>query len=406
MAKTIACIATLDTKGEEIEYIAQIVQNRGHKPLIIDTGILDEPRATADITRQEIAKAANTTLEEVVAIGDQGRCAAKMSTGLVTVMKNLLNSSTVDGVISIGGGMGTSISTKAMQALPAGFPKVMVSIKVGQIGAAPYAGTRDITLMPSICDIQGLNRLLRKILTNAAGSIVGMVEVGDLMEEIPEKPLVVMSENGATTKCGIKVRVSLSEKGYESVVFAGAGIGGLCQEEFIKENPAVGVIELNIYEVIGELLGAAARSGPNRMETAGERGIPQLITPGSADFVSFLGPETVPPHFRDRNLMVHNPQATLLRVNADEFKAAAKVIANKLNRAKGPVQILVPTQGFSSFDKKGQPFYDPDANTVLIESLRNHLKPSISVKNVDAHINDDKFADEVVQQFLQMLEEV
>jgi uncharacterized protein (UPF0261 family) len=404
MGKTIACVATLDTKGSEIEYIAGLLNRRGHNTLVIDTGTLDEPLLTPDITRQEVLKSANIEWEDSVTIGTQAQCAAKMADGLISLVADLHKSGRIDGIISIGGGMGTSISTKAMQALPAGFPKVMVSIKVGQTGAESYIGTKDITMIPSICDVQGLNILSRKILANAAGAIAGMVEVADMVEQAPERPIVVMSENGLTTKCGVKVRAALEKRGYEVVVFAGAGIGGRCQEEFIKENPVMGVIELSIYEVMNELLGAASTSGPHRLEEAGAKGVIQLITPGAADFVVWLGMDSIPSHYKDRNFITHNPKAILMQVNADEFKTAAKVIADKLNQAKGPVHILVPLRGFSAADKEGEPFYDPEADRVFIDSLKIHLKSAIQVREVDAHMNDTEFVEEVVQEFLHMVE--
>jgi len=405
MPKTIACVATLDTKGREIEYISNILRKRGHHVLTIDTGILDESSITPDITRHEVAKATNMELKEIIALGDQGKCAEKMTEGAVKVIKDLYTSGKIDGIISIGGGMGTGISTTAMRELPVGFPKLMVSIMVAKGGTQWYVGTKDIVLVPSVCDIQGLNRLSRKILANAAGAIAGMVEMAGEKEvkDFPEKPMVVMSENGTTTKCGVKVKAMLEGKGFEVVIFAGAGVGGRCQEEFIRDNPVAGVIELSIYEVTGELLGAASKSGPERLETAGDKGIPQLITPGSVNFVAFLGPETVPPHYKDRQLLSHNPQSTLMRVNAQEFELAGKVIADKLNRAKGPVRILIPTRGFSSVDQEGKPFYDPQTDRVLIDSLKRHLKASIPVREIEAHMNDQIFAEAVVKEFLQIM---
>ena len=403
-AKTIACVATLDTKGNELDYIARLLQRKGHNTLIIDTGTLNEPSIVPDITRQEVLKSADIEWEDSVTISTQAECAEKMGTGLTPLVVNLCRSGKIDGIVSIGGGMGTSISTKAMQALPAGFPKVMVSIKVAQTGVEAYTGTKDITMIPSICDVQGLNILSRKIFANAAGAIAGMVEVADMIESAPESPIVVMSENGLTTKCGIKVRAALEQRGYEVVVFAGAGIGGRCQEEFIKENPVKGVIELSIYEVMNELLGAASTSGPHRLEKAGAKGVMQLITPGAADFVVWLGMDSIPSHYKGRNFITHNPKAILMQVNADEFKTAAKVIADKLNQAKGPVHILVPRRGFSAADKEGEPFFDPEADKVFIDSLKSHMKSSIQVREVDAHMNDTEFVEEIVQEFLLMAE--
>lgn len=407
MKKTIACVGTLDTKGIDIEYIKNILKKKGHNTLVIDTGIMGEPHTPPDITRQEVLRAAGKTMEEIIGIGDQGKCAKIMADGLTNLMMDLLSAGKIHGVVSIGGGMGASISTTAMKALPVGLPKVMVAHKVGQAGGHLYVGTKDVTLMPSICDPQGLNKVSTKIFANAAGAVAGMVEVAEIQEAMnfANRPMIVMSENGTTYQCASKVAENLEEAGYEVVIFGGAGIGGRCQEECVRDNPVIGVIELDIYEIMGEILNAAAASGPDRMETAGKKGIAQIVTPGSADFVAFLGPETVPSRYRtgNRKFVAHNPQATLMRVTAEEFKIGGKVIADKLNKAKGPVRVLIPTRGFSSLDQEGQPFYDPETDKILIDTLKDHLKPSIPFREVDVHINDPMFAKEVFQEFLKLV---
>jgi len=234
MKKTIVCIGTLDTKGQEIQYVKNLIEQRGHSVLVIDDGILDEPSICADITREEVASAAGFPLEEIRAIGSERKAIELMATGLCKVVKELYSSGKLDGVISIGGGMGTSMATRAMKELPLGVPKLMVSTKVAQSGLSKeYMGTKDITMVSSVADIAGLNRLTRKIATNAAGAIVGMVESPPV--EISDRPLVVMSMNGTTTKCGLKVMSVLEEENYEVVVFHSIGMGGRALEEFVKE---------------------------------------------------------------------------------------------------------------------------------------------------------------------------
>jgi len=197
----------------------------------------------------------------------------------------------------------------------------------------------------------------------------------------------------------------LEKNGYEILPFAGMGVGGRAQEDYIRENPVAGVIELGIYEIGGELLGAAARSGPNRMEAAGKKGVPQLVTPGNADFVAFLGMETVPDRFKNRHIHAHNPQATLMRTSADEMKLIAETVAHKLNQATGPVKVLIPTRGFSDLDKEGAMYYDPDSDKVFIDTLKSKLNPLIPVLEIDAHINDPLFVEAVVENFLQIVKE-
>jgi uncharacterized protein (UPF0261 family) len=397
MKKIIVCIATLDTKGLEIQYIKEIIEKRGHRVFLIDSGILGKPTLCPDITREEVAVAAGTTLDDIKAIGNESKAIEMMAMGLCNLVKSLYHSGRLDGVISFGGGMGTSMATTAMKELPVGVPKLVVSTKVAQTGVAKeYMGSKDITMVSSVADIAGLNRLTRKIMSNAAGAIVGMVETRE--EKMVDHPLVVISMNGTTTKCGSRVMSVLEGENYEVVVFHSIGVGGRALEEFIKNEPVEAVIELGLNEIGNELLGGMASAGPARLEAAGEKGILQIITPGSVDFINFLTPETVPPKYKDRNLIFHNPQATVLRLNSDELKLVAEVMAEKLNRATGSVKVLIPAHGFSSWDQKGKSFYDPEADRVFIDFLKRRLRPSIRISEVEAHINDNQFADIIVEE--------
>lgn len=401
MPKGIALIMTLDTKAPEAKYISDIIKRKGHDVILTDTGILGKPGITPDISREEVAMAANTSLEEVRALGTAGKASEAMTPGLVKIIKDLYASGKLEGVISVGGGVGSGMASTAMRVLPVGFPKILVSIKIGQGGAEWYVGTKDVTLMPPVCDIEGLNRVTRRILANAAGAIVGMVEAAAEVK-IEEKSLVVIGKFGITTACGLVVKSALEARGWEVVSFPGSGIGGRCQEEFIRDNDVDGVIELSVYEVGGELFNALSRSGKDRLETAGRKGIPQLITPGGAETIAFLGPETVPDRYKNRKFTYHNPQSTAMRLNADEMRLLGKTIGEKLNLATGPVKVLIPTRGFSSWNIKGREFYDPDSDREFINSLKSSLKPTIPVQEIDAHINDRQFAEAVVKEFLQL----
>jgi len=396
--KTIVCIGTLDTKGSEIQYLRNIIEQRGHRVLLIDDGILGAPTVSADISRGEVAMAAGRTLEQIRGTGSEIKALEMMTEGLCKIVKDLYESGNLDGVISLGGGMGSSMATAAMRGLPLGIPKLMVSTKVAQSGVAKvYMGAKDITMVSSVADIAGLNRLTKKIAANAAGAIVGMVE--SLAVEIGDRPLVVMSMNGTTTQCGSRVVSMLEAEKYEVVVFHSIGVGGRALEEFVRSESVKGVIEIGLNEIGNELFGGLAKAGPDRLEAAGERGILQILTLGSVDFINFLGPETVPPQYKDRNLFYHNPQATTLRLNGNEMSLVAKVMAEKLNRANGPVKVLIPTRGFSSWDREGKSFYDREADKIFIDSLKQSLHPSIMVSEIDAHINDEQFAEAIVNAF-------
>jgi uncharacterized protein (UPF0261 family) len=265
--KTIVCVGTLDTKAVEIDYVKKIIQKRGHRVTLIDTGILGKPGITPDITREDVAKAAGSSLEEVIGTGNENKAVEVLIKGLGNILKELHGTGRLDGVISLGGGMGTSMITAAMRQLPRGVPKFMVSTKVAHSGAAKeYMGTKDITMVSSPADIAGLNRLTRKVMSNAVGAIVGMVEGEE--PELGDKPIVAMTMTGWTTKGASIVQSALEKKGYEVVIFHGIGVGGRALEEFVKDEPVEAVVEFGMNEIGNELFGGMATSGPHRLEAA------------------------------------------------------------------------------------------------------------------------------------------
>ena len=402
-SKTILCIATLDTKGPEAFYIKELIERRGHKVLVLDIGSFGNSAYPADITGDEIAKEAGSSIEQVRKIEMAGQAAEIMTSGAIKKVKEIFNSRKFDGVIAIGGGVGSYVASAVMRELPIGFPKFLLSSqKIVQSGIRGYVGSKDIGIMPSVADIAGLNRLTKSALRNAAGAIVGMVEFSEEVETYP-KPLVSMSMLGSTTVCGLEVKSSLEEKGFEVVVFHSIGVGGNTFEEVVMSYPVQGVIELCLNEIGNELFGGMASAGPNRLEAAGAKGIPQIIVPGHVRYCQFLGPETVPDKYKTRSLIYHHPQGTAVPLNSDEMAVVAKTIALKLNRAKGKVKVLIPLNGFSAWDVKGTKSYDAEGERMFIESLKNNLNPSIPVHEIEAHINDHKFSQEVVQEFLESI---
>jgi len=402
--KNIICLATLDTKGDEIQYIRDIVQARGHSPIVIDCGTLGEPAVVPDIAREEILQTAHSSLEEVRRAGSAKNASEIMITGLRKAIRGLYDSEQFDGIIAIGGSIGSNVASAVMKDLPLGIPKLLVSTKVGQAGAQGYVGTKDITIMPSVADIQGLNRLTKQILKNAAGAICGMVEISDMVPiSQGDNPIVVMSMLGTTSQCGLQVKSALEDKGYEVVIFHAIGVGGRALEEFVGIEPVIATIELGINEVGNDLFGGLATAGPNRLEAAGIKGILQIITPGHSGYIQFLGPDTIPSRYKDRDIIFHSPQGTAVLLTYDELKVLAIQIADKLNRATGTVKFLIPTRGFSAWDREGEIYYNPEKNDLFIEHLEKGLKSSISVRKIDAHINDVEFSDAIIGEFLQSM---
>lgn len=404
MENIILCIGTLDSKGPELQYVKQLINSKSnYKTLVMDVGCLGEAYFDADITAREVARAAGTSIEEVRAISEAGPATEIMTAGAKKITRDLYDSGRFQGVLSIGGGTGSGIASAVLKELPVGVPKFMLSSqKIVQAGIRKYVGTRDIVIMPSMADIAGLNRLTIDALNKAVGAIIGMMEMGK--PEIPDKPLVFMTMTGLSTGCGLKVKSLLEDRGFEVGVFHTIGVGGETFEEMVRSYPVKGVIELGLNEIGNELFGGMASAGPNRLEAAGETGIPQIITPGCIDIINFLAPDTVPGHYRDRVICYHNPQATLPRMNAEELSQVAITMSKKLNNATGPVRFLIPLRGFSSIDCEGNNFFDPVADEAFIISLKKSLKETITIREINAHINDIEFSEAIVNEFLDIVQ--
>jgi len=397
MDKTIALVGTLDTKGEEIFFLRSLILARGHEVLVADTGILGEPYFQANISHREIAIAGGEDIDTLKRRSEEAFAQKIMAAGLKKIILPLVESKKIHGLLAIGGGQGSIIVAPTLKSLPFGFPKLLVSTKVTQAGARPYVGSKDVLILPPVADLAGINSLTSSVLTNAAGAISGMVEIEK--PEVKNKPIVIISMNGTVTDCGLAVKAMLEKNGYEVLVFHTIGTGGEALEEYVKSNKVHAVIELGVNEITNDLMGGLASSGPDRLTAAGNRGAPQVVVPGSADFINFLGPETVPQKYKKRKIYSHNPQATLIRTNVRDNRLLGKAIADKLNRSRGPVVVLWPRKGLSTLDRKGKPFWDPEADMVLLNTLKQHLHPHIPVIDLDAYINDTGFAQQIFMAF-------
>jgi uncharacterized protein (UPF0261 family) len=390
MTKTIALIGTFDTKGEEFSFLRERIESAGLGTLMIDVGVLASPSFAADISQEAVAAAANENLAALRTERDRGRSVAAMAVGAKTILGRLFEQGAIHGAVSLGGSAGTTIATAAMRGLPFGFPKVMVStLASGDV--RPYVGTTDICMMPSVLDIAGLNHVSRRIISNAAGAICGMVR-SETALALDEKPAIAATMFGVTTPCVTAARHILEERGYEVLVFHATGTGGQAMEKLIEDGAFRAVLDITTTELADELVGGVMSAGPHRLEAAGRKGIPQLVCPGAIDMVNFGPEETVPAQFRDRNLYVHNPSVTLMRTTPEECAEIGRITAAKLNRASGPVTVLIPLRGVSAIDKIGGPFYSQEALNAYRHALKTSLGATIRLVELDAHINDQGFA--------------
>lgn len=394
---TIAVLGTMDTKGEEHAFVANLIKQRGHQVLVIDTGTLDAPKLSPDITRQEVAAAAGADLNALVAKKDRGEAVAAMSRGAPSVLAKLVAEQRIDGVISLGGGGGTAISTAAMRALPIGFPKVMVST-LASGNTAPYVGVKDIVMFPAVVDVAGINRISRQILTRAAGAICGMVESVPTLGD--DKPIIVASMFGNTTDCVQAAKKIIEAAGYEVLVFHATGTGGRAMESLIESGMVAGVLDITTTEWADELVGGILGAGPTRCEAAARHGVPAIVTPGCLDMVNFGAPETVPSKFADRTFYAHNPQVTLMRTSPEECAELGRILAEKINLSTAPVTVLLPLKAISVISAPGQKFHDPIADRILFTALKAFLRKDIEVVELDCAINAPQFAKACAEKLL------
>ncbi|WP_144926884.1 Tm-1-like ATP-binding domain-containing protein [Halorubrum salsamenti] len=387
---TVVIVGTLDTKGEEIGFARDVLAAQGVEVTLVDVGVMGEPEIDPAVSAADVADAGGATLEGLRDAGDRGKAVEAMGDGAAAIATRLHEAGELDGILGLGGSGNTSIATAAMRALPVGVPKFMVST-VASGDTEPYVGTRDIAMLYSVADIEGLNQLSRTVISNAALAMTGMV-TNDPDVAIPDKPTIGITMFGVTTPCVQTAREWLEDRGYETIVFHATGTGGRAMENLIAEGVIDGVLDATTTEWADEHVGGVLAAGPDRLDAAAEAGIPQVVSTGALDMVNFGPEDTVPAEFEDRTFHVHNPQVTLMRTTPAENTEFGRIIAEKLNAATGPVTLALPLAGVSMLDADGEPFHDPEADEALFQSLRTHIDEDVQLLELDANINDESFA--------------
>ena len=404
MSKMILMIGAFDTKGAEYAFMREQILARGHKVLTVNTGVLGQTDIfPVDISAEEIAQAGQADLASLRKNKDRGEAMKAMVAGASVVARRLLDERGFDGMIGMGGTGGTTVVSAAMRALPVGVPKVCVSTAASGDTSA-YVGTKDICMIPSIVDVAGINRISRIIFTRAVGAICGMVE-SEVPESGEDKPIIAASMFGNTTECVDACRKSLSEKGYEVLVFHATGTGGKTMEALVREGLVDAVLDITTTEWADTVCGGVFDAGPDRLSAAGQTGTPHLIVPGCVDMANFGGPETVPQKYRDakRTFYEWNPSVTLMRTNVDENRRMGEVFAEKANAAQGPVAILIPLAGVSILDGDGQPFHDRQADQAMFDAIKANIRKGIEVVEMDVNINEPAFAAKAVEMMLKLI---
>jgi len=398
-------IGTLDTKGAEIAYLRDLLRQAGIATLVMDAGVIGPSALAADISREAVFAAAGTSLEAVRRQSDRGRAVTLAAQGASALALQLHQEGKIKGVLGLGGSAGTTIGSSAMRALPYGVPKLMVStLASGQV--SPYVGVRDILMMYSVVDLCGLNRFSRRILANAASAMIGMIQgrsVEPSTVEDADRPLIAATMFGVTTPCVEAARQALEAAQFEVLVFHATGTGGMTMEAMIRDGLMAGALDITTTELADELVGGILTAGKERLTAAAWRGVPQVISVGALDMVNFGPPSTVPERFKGRRFYQHNPNVTLMRTTPEENDALGQEIAQKASASRAPTAVLLPLKGVSAIDIEGGPFWWPEADRALFQSIRNWIGPSVKLLELDLHINDPQFAQMAARTLLEML---
>jgi uncharacterized protein (UPF0261 family) len=397
-------IGTLDTKAEEAMFLKTLLGSLGVRPVLMDIGVFGSGKIKPDIPLEKVGERSGLNIVDLKAKRDAGFAIAKIAEAVARITPELLKEWKVSGVIGIGGGKGAAIASAAMQKMPFGLPKVMLT-SASPGNARRFMGHTDILLLFSPADMMGLNPITKALLNNAARAVAGMA-LGYKPDAAKEGKFIAISSFGVTTPAVMRCKELIEAAGYQTVVFPASGLGGMALEQSVLEGKVLGVLDITTTELADEIAGGIASAGPERLESAGKMGIPQVIGPGAIDMVNFGPPETVPPNYADRRFYRHSPQATLMRTNIKENAEIGRITAMKLNKSKGPVAVVIPKGGFSAYDSPKGHWFDPEADKAYIDALKKDLLPSVQCLEVNCDINEEEFCEIAVQSLLKLMKEV
>lgn len=403
MGKNILLIGTLDTKAEEVGYVRDLIERRGYRVTVMDVGVLGYVAFQPDISRQEVATASGTDLEKIATYGDEAKAMAEMARGATKIAVGLFGNGKLDGILAIGGTMGTDLALSVTKALPFGVPKLIVSSVAFSRLIAPDLIAADLMMILWTGGLWGLNSMCRQVLDSAAGAITGAAESYRSETAAVKQRIGITSLGSSDCKYLYWLKPALEERGYEVVVFHTVGMGGMAFEQLVADGTLSAVLDLCLIEVSDHALGSTVSAGSERLEAASKKGVPQIVAPGCITAIDWSTWEPVPTRFRNRDLHVHNRLISGFKTTKNDKLMVAKVIAEKLNDAVGPTVVIIPTQGLEEWDRPGGPFYDPEGLKAFTRQLRRKINPRIDIVEVDAHINDKAFADKALALFDEMV---
>ncbi len=398
--KTVVAPGALDTKGADYEFLVQRLRSHGVHTITVDFGVLSDPPFRPDVTSAEVARAGGVDLEALRSSKDKTAAMRAMTAGLPLVLTRLLAEGRLDAVCGMGGSSGTAILSSGLRALPIGIPKLLIStVAAGDVSA--YVGSADLTMMHSVVDVAGLNRISRQIYANAAAAIAGMAQAAR-PQAAGERPLAAASMFGNTTPCIDRARALLEQAGWEVLVFHATGTGGKTMQRLASEGLLAGLLDLTTTELADEVCGGVFSAGPQRVGMGAESAVPMVLAPGCVDMCNFGARQTMPARYSGRLLYEWNANVTLMRTSVEENRRIGAMIAETANGATGGTAVLLPLRGVSMLDSPGGPFWDPEADCACFEAIRAGLKPGVPVIELEANINDPVFADRATQVFLEL----
>lgn len=401
--KSILLLGCFDTKGEDFHFLRDCILAEGESVISVNTGVMGTTLFfQPDIESTQVAREGGSEIQHLRKEKDRGFAVDIMSKGAARIVANLVAEGKIKAAIGMGGGGGTYIALSAMQQIPLGIPKLCLTT-VASKDLSRQVGNKDITLMPSIVDVAGLNSISKRLMRQAAAAICAMANVVKPADDATAGSIAI-SMFGNTTPCVDKCRTLLQQKGFEVFIFHATGVGGRTMESLIREGCFDGVLDITTTELADDLCGGICSAGPGRLDAAAEMGIPQVVVPGCLDMVNFAQPDTVPERYASRKLYSWAPDVTLMRTNEEENEILGERLAQKLNRAKAPATIVLPQRGLSQIDAEGCVFYHPEINAVLFRAIKKHTKKPVRIVELDAHINDEKFAETLVETIFGLIE--
>lgn len=397
-SKTILVVGTYDTKSDELRFIRHCIEEQGGHVLTMDVGVLGEPAVPVDIGKHEVAAAAGVTIAEVIASGDECEAMALMSRGAQVLAARLCAAGRFDGMISLGGTMGTDLALDVAMALPLGVPKYIVSTVAFSPLIPAERLPADIQMILWAGGLYGINSVCRSALSQAAGAVIGAARSASGFSR--DRPLIGVSSLGnACLKYMKRLKPALEARGYEVAFFHAQGMGGRALESLACEGHLAAVLDLCMQEFNNGIHGSIVNSGPERLSRVGLAGVPQIVAPGAADLVDLPTWQPIPEHFGERPNHVHNKLITSLTLTPDERRFTAREMAARLNRATGPTHVILPLAGIEEWDRAGEVGHDPESLAIFFDELRASLRPPVEISETPSHINDPGFVDAVLAVF-------